>query len=450
MEDVYRHIEEHLEESLADLARLCELRSVSAQAQAIQETAEFVARLLEGMGFQTRIMPKPGGGHPVVYGELEGASPKTLVFYNHYDVQPPEPLEQWSSPPFKLTRRDDKLYARGVADDKGDLVSRLAALRALQAVRGRAPVNIKFCIEGDEEIGSPSLGPFVLENRHLLKGDACIWEGASVDWEGALLVYAGAKGLLYVQLEARGANRDVHSSWGTVIPNPAWRLVWALATLKDADERILVDGFYDDALPPTQEEEAAIKSLPADEDDRLRALSLPSFLKGVRGIDYHRRHLFESTCTIDGLTSGYQGEGAKTVLPATASAKLDFRLVPEQNPDEVLGALRRHLDRHGFQDIGVVPISGERPVRTPLSSPFLRLVCRTAEEVYGQPPRLLPNMAGTGPMYHFVRDLGLPTTGAGVGYPDSRAHAPDENIRVGDFILGTKHVAAILEGFARE
>jgi acetylornithine deacetylase/succinyl-diaminopimelate desuccinylase-like protein len=449
MDNIYHHIEEHLEGSLADLARLCEMPSVSAQGQAIRETAEFVARLLEDAGFQTRILPKPGGSHPVVYGELEGASPKTLVFYNHYDVQPPEPLELWSSPPFQLTRRDDRLYARGVSDDKGDIISRLAAVRAFQAVQGRAPVNIKFCVEGDEEIGSPNLEPFVLENRDLLKGDACIWEGASVDWEGAPQLYAGVKGLLYVQLEAKGANRDVHSSWGTVVPNPAWRLVWALSTLKEADERILIDGFYDGVQPPTLEDEAALRSLPSDEGERLRALELPSFLKGVRGVEYHRRHLFEPTCTIDGLTSGYQGEGAKTVLPATASAKLDFRLVPEQDPGEVLDRLRRHLDRHGFQDVKVVPISGEKPVRTPLESPFVKLVCRTAEQVYGRSPHLMPNMAGTGPMYHFVRDLGLPTAGAGIGYPDSRAHAPDENIRIGDFVLGTKHIAAILDGFAK-
>ena len=448
MDDIYRFIEEHLEESLADLTRLVELPSVSAQGQAIQETAEHVARLLEGAGFRTRILPKPGGVHPIVYGELEGASPRTLVFYNHYDVQPPEPLQLWSSPPFQLTRRDDRLYGRGVSDDKGDIVSRLAAVRALQAVRGRAPVNIKFCIEGDEEIGSPELEPFVLENRDLLKGDACIWEGASVDWEGALQLYAGVKGLLYVQLEARGASRDVHSSWGTVVPNPAWRLVWALSTLKDADERILIDGFYDGVLPPTLEEEAAIQSLPADEGEQLQTLGLASFLKGVRGVDYHRRHVFEPTCTIDGLTSGYQGEGTKTVLPATASAKLDLRLVPEQDPEDVLEKMRRHLDRHAFQDVKIVRMSGEKPVRTPLDSPFVELVRRTAAEVYGRPPRMAPNMAGTGPMYHFVRDLGLPTVGPGVGYSESRAHAPDENIRVGDFVLGTKHIAAILEGFA--
>jgi acetylornithine deacetylase/succinyl-diaminopimelate desuccinylase-like protein len=449
MEDIYRHIEEHLEESLADLTRLCELPSISAQGQAIGETAAFVARLLEGAGFRTRILPKPAGSHPVVYGELEGASPKTLVFYNHYDVQPPEPLEQWSSPPFQLTRRDDRLYARGVSDDKGDIISRLAAVRAFQAVQGRVPVNIKFCIEGDEEIGSPHLEPFVLEHRGLLKGDACIWEGASVDWDGAPQLYAGVKGLLYVQLEATGANRDVHSSWGTVVPNPAWRLVWALSALKDTDERILIDGFYDGVLPPTPDEEAALQPLPADEGERLESLGLASFLKGVRGVEYHRRHLFEPTCTIDGLTSGYQGEGAKTVLPATASAKLDFRLVPEQDPEEVLGGLRRHLDQHGFQDVKIVSISGEKPVRTPLDSAFVKLVCGTGEQVYGRPPRLMPNMAGTGPMYSFVRDLGLPTAGAGIGYPDSRAHAPDENIRIGDFVLGTKHIAAILDGFGK-
>ncbi len=449
MEDVYRYVEEHLEEALADLARLCELPSISAQGQAIQETAELVAGLLEGAGCRARLLPKPGGGPPVVFGELEGGSPKTLLFYNHYDVQPPEPLDEWQSPPFQLTRRDDKLYARGVCDDKADIVSRLAALQALRAVRGRVPVNIKFCIEGDEEIGSPNLEPFVQQNSDLLRGDACIWEGASVDWEGALQTYAGAKGLLYVQMEARGASRDIHSSWATVVPNPAWRLVWALGRLKDADERILIDGFYDDVLPPTKQQEAALRALPADEDDRLRALGLPSFLQDVRGFEYHRRRLFDPTCTIDGFASGYQGEGAKTVLPGRANAKLEFRLVPDQDPEDILSKLRAHLGRHGFGDVSVARICGEKPVRTDLSSPFIKLVCRTAEEVYGRPPRLLPNMAGTGPMYHFVRDLGLPTAGAGTGYPDSRAHAPNENIRMGDFVVGTKHVAAILEGFAR-
>ena len=444
MDEVYRHIEEHLEESLAELSRLCEKPSVSAQGIAILETAEFVEAMLRSCGFQTRVLPKREGGNPVVYGELEGASPYTLVFYNHYDVQPPEPLELWTSPPFQPARRDGRLYARGVSDNKGNIVSRLAAIRALRGARGRAPVNIKFLIEGDEEIGSPNLGPFLQEYGRLFRGDACIWEGASVNWEGVPVIYLGVKGLLYVELEVETASRDVHSSWATVVPNAAWRLVWALSTLKGADERVLIDGFYDDARPPTEAEQAALARLPNEEDESMRSLGLSSFLCGVRGLDYQVRHIFEPTCTIDGLTSGYQGPGSKTVSPCRASAKLDFRLVCDQDPGDILLKLRKHLDRRGFVDVAISHLSGEHPVRTPLDAPFVAVVAQAAEEVYGRPPYVIPNMAATGPMYHFVGDVGLPTASAGIGYPDARAHAPDENLRVSDFLLGTKHVAALL------
>ena len=449
MRDVYSHIEQHLETSLAELARLCEMPSVSAEGSVIRETAEFVAEMLAGDGFQSQVLPKRQGGNPVVYAGLTSASPLTLLFYNHYDVQPAEPVDLWSSPPFELTRRDDKLYARGVADNKGNIISRLAAVRAFRAVRGEVPVNIKFCLEGDEEIGSPGFGPFVLENKETLRADACIWEGGSVDWQGVPTVYLGAKGLLYVQLDAQGASRDVHSAWGTVVPNPAWRLAWALSSLKSADEKVLVEGFYEHVLQPSPEEMAALAALPSEEDENLRSLGLDGFIGGVRGLDYHRRHVFEPTCTIDGLSAGYQGPGAKTVLPATASAKLDFRLVPDQDPDDILTKLRRHLDRHGFGDVAVTYLSGERPARTPMTSPFVRTVCDAAEEVYGRRPYVTPNMAATGPMYHFIHDLGLPTASAGVGYPDSRAHAPNENIRIDDFIRGMKHIAAIIDRLGR-
>ncbi len=443
MKDVYRYIEEHLEESLAELARLCEKPSVSAQGTAIQETAEFVEGMLRSCGFRTRILPKRGG-NPVVFGELEGASPYTLLFYNHYDVQPPEPLDLWTSPPFQPARRQGRLYARGVSDNKGNIVSRLAAICAFRETRGQVPVNIKFCIEGDEEIGSPNLGPFVQEHAGLLRGDACIWEGASVNWEGTPVIYLGVKGLLYVELAVETAARDVHSSWATVVPNAAWRLVWALSTLKGPDERVLIDGFYDDVQPPTEQERAALARLPSEEEESLRSLGLSSFLCGVRGFDYQLRHIFEPTCTIDGLTSGYQGPGSKTVSPCRASAKLDFRLVPDQDPDDIALKLRRHLDRHGFADVAISHLSGERPVRTPMDAPFVKVVAEAAEEVYSRPPYVIPNMAATGPMYHFVRDLGLPTAAAGIGYPDARAHAPDENMRISDFLLGTKHIAALL------
>jgi acetylornithine deacetylase/succinyl-diaminopimelate desuccinylase-like protein len=448
MQDVFRHIEEHQQEAIDDLIRLCRLPSVSAEGRAIGETAELVSEMLRSLGFRTQIIPK-ADGHPVVHGELAGASTeKTILFYNHYDVQPAEPLDLWSSPPFEPALRDDKLYARGVCDNKGNIAARLAAIRAFQAVRGQVPLSLKFCIEGDEEIGSPGIEPFVEEQRQLLAADACLWEGGGVNWRGQPQITLGAKGLLYVELEACGANRDAHSSYATVVPNPAWRLAWALTTLKDSAENILIDGFYAQARASSPQERAAVEAMPSQEKDTARSLGLDGFLKGVRGLDYRLRHLFEPTCNIAGLGSGYQGPGTKTVLPARATAKLDFRLVPDQEPEDVLEKLQRHLREKGYGDVEVRCLVAERPARTPVDHPFVGLVCEAARQVYGQEPVLIPSMAGTGPLYPFVDTLGLPTADFGVGYPESRIHAPDESIRLADFLRGAKHIAAVLQRFA--
>jgi acetylornithine deacetylase/succinyl-diaminopimelate desuccinylase-like protein len=354
-------------------------------------------------------------------------------------------LEEWTSPPFAPTIYDGILRCRGVADNKGNIIARLYAIRAYQEVKGRLPISIKFCIEGEEEIGSPNLTAFVEQNRLLLKADACIWEGGSVNWQGQPVITFGVKGLLYVELVARGAARDVHSSLATVVPNPAWRLVWSLNSLKDKDERIRIDGFYDAIRPPSQKEVEAVKAIPLEEQELKENLGLRRFLLGLSGVEFGLRHFFEPTCNICGLTSGYGGEGSKTVLPCVARAKIDFRLVPDQRPEDVLTKLRRHLDENGFDDIDIVNLSGENPARTPLDSPFGEVVCQTAREVYGLDPVIEPTMAATGPMSCFTDMLGIPTVCMGIEYPDNRAHAPDENIRLTDFVKGTKHVAAVLD-----
>jgi len=447
MQDVFRYIEEHQEQAIDQLIRLVRLPSVSAQGGAIRETAQLVQSMLKELGFRAEIVPKEGG-NAFVLGELPGASAKTLLFYNHYDVQPAEPLELWSSPPFEAAIRDGKLYGRGVSDNKGNIIARLAAIRALQAVRGQVPVNIRFCIEGDEEIGSPAIEAFVEEHADRLAADACIWEGSGVNWQGQLQITLGVKGILYVELAAKGASRDAHSSYATVVPNPAWRLVWALASLKDADENILVDGFYDSVRPTTPQERAAVEAMPAEDEHTAESLGLTGFVKGVRGLDYRLRHVFEPTCNIAGLSAGYEGSGVKTVIPCQATAKLDFRLVPHQTPDEILDKLRRHLDAQGFADIEVRSLSAERPARTPMDHPFVEVVREAARQVYGVEPLVNPTIAGTGPLHPFIHTLGLPTADCGVGYPESRIHAPDENIRLADFVRGAQHVAAILERFA--
>ena len=449
MKQIYDYVDDHWHDGVADLIRLCHQPSVSAQGVGMSKMVQLLAQVMGEYGVITRILPVSKGKYPVVYGLIAGESPVTLLFYDHYDVQPPEPLELWTSPPFEPVQREGKLFARGVSDNKGNIVARLLALRAFQKTKRNLPITVKFIIEGEEEIGSPNLGAFVKRNRNLLKADACIWECGGVNWKDQPIIMLGLKGILYVQLEARSASQDVHSSMGTVVPNPAWRIVWALASIKDMDEHIQIAGFYDNVKPPTEQEIKAIKAIPRDDKETKQSLGLKEFIKGVTGFEYKSRHILEPICNICGINSGYAGQGSKTVLPCVAQAKLDFRLVPDQRPEEILSKLRKHLDRHGFSDIAIAPTTeGENPARTPLDSPFINIVASTGKEVFGVEPVIIPSMSGSGPMYYFTDILGLPTAGIGVDYLGSRAHAPDENIRLADFILGTKHVAALLERMA--
>ncbi len=450
MTDVGPYIEAHLDESLDLLRRFVAMPSVSAQKQAIPETAAFVKEMLESAGATVSIIEKEAPGHPVVVGELPGESAYTLLLYNHYDVQPPEPLDLWTAPPFEMRRDGDHLYGRGISDNKGHLVSRLLAIKALQAARGgRLPVSIKFLVEGDEEIGSAKLLEFVQKHRERLAADVCLHEGGGVNAGGRPLVSLGVKGIVSVGLRVRTAVRDAHSSLGAVLPNAAWRLVWALSTLKDTAENVLIPGFYDNVRPPTPAEAAFLRDMPADEAELLATLQVRDAVCGVRGYEYRLRLTFAPTCTINGMGSGYQGTGSKTVLPAEATAKLDFRLVPDQDPADIVAKLRTHLDQRGFEDVQINASDGEYPARSDANHPFVEVVRSTARTVYGQEPVMIPNGAGTQPLHPMMHTLNVPMASAGISSPDGRAHAPDENIRLGDFILGTKHVAAIIEGVAR-
>jgi acetylornithine deacetylase/succinyl-diaminopimelate desuccinylase-like protein len=451
MQEIFNYIDDHWEEAISDLKRLCAQPSISAQGEGMAEMAQLTSQMLEEYNVSPQILPVPGSSYPVVYGEIKGQSPVTLLFYNHYDVQPPEPLELWTTQPFEPDLREGKLFARGVADNKGDIAARLLALRAFLKVRGKLPISVKFVIEGEEEIGSPHLAKFVEQNQQFLKANACIWECGGMNWKNQPTVSLGVKGILYVQLEARGASVDVHSSMGTIVPNPAWRLVWALASLKDMNENIRIAGFYEHVSPPTSQETDAVKAMPSDEDEIKESLGLRKFVKGVTGFDYRSRHILEPVLNICGMESGYTGPGSKTVLPCVAHAKLDFRLVPHQRPDDILNKLRKHLDSHGFADITISPTTeGENPARTPIDSHFVGIVAQAAREVYGMEPVIIPSMAGSGPMYSFTDTLGLPTALIGVSYAGSRAHAPDEHIRIADFILGAKHIAALIERMASD
>jgi len=441
-----RWLEDRLDGSLEELRRLVAQPSVVAQKVGIGPCADLVASMLRARGFATEILPTEGS--PVVVAERAGRSDRTLVIYNHYDVQPPEPLDLWTSPPFEPALRDGRLYGRGVSDDKGHLVARLHAIDALLAASGELPCRIKFVIEGEEEVGSVHLPAFLERERERLHGDACLWEFGYVDPHDRPQLHAGLRGICYVELRVRTAARDAHSGvGGSIFPNAAWRLTWALASLKGPDEHIKIPGHYDKVRPPSARDRELMAEAP-DKTDEFRDLyGVRRFLRGLGGLDLKIAEVFEPTCTICGITAGYQGPGSKTVLPAYASAKVDFRLVPDQMPEDVFRALRAHLDAQGFEDVETVLLGGTGPGRTDPHHPFLALVARTAEPVYGAPMRIVPMTGGSGPTHSFIHILDLPIATAGLGYPDTRAHAPDENIRVDLYLKHAKHVVRLLDAF---
>jgi len=443
------YLETHMDESIAELSRLVAQPSVGAQNLGMHECAALVAGMLRQRGFATEVMPT--GGAPVVFGERKGRSDKTLLFYCHYDVQPPEPLELWETPPFEPSLRDGKLYGRGVGDDKGHLVARLFAVDALLSTLGELPCTVKFIIEGEEETSSVHLHEYVRNNLERLKADGCIWEFGGVDHTETPVQYLGLRGICYVELSVETATTDVHSGLGgSIFPNAAWRLVWALNSLKGADERIRLPGFYDKVRKPSARDIELMAALPETSEVYKQQYGIKSFIKGLTGgVDLRVEEVFTPTCTICGLTSGYQGPGSKTVQPAKASAKVDFRLVPDQEPAEVVEQLRRHLHANSFTDVKVELLGGEAPARTDPDDPFVRLVCDTAVEVYGRPMRILPMGGGSGPSAPFIHDLGLPVATAGLGHPDGRGHAPNENIRLDLYLKHAKHMARLLTEFGR-
>jgi acetylornithine deacetylase/succinyl-diaminopimelate desuccinylase-like protein len=443
------YLEGNLNSSLAELSRLCAQPSVAAQNWGMQECAKLVAELLAKRNFSVEVMPTKGA--PVVFAERKGLLDKTLMFYDHYDVQPPEPLDEWHSPPFEPEIRDGKMYARGVADNKGHIISRLHAIDAILDRDGELPCNIKFIIEGEEETSSVHLHEFIEVNQAKLAADACIWEFGGVDFRDVPIQYLGMRGICYVELSVRSAKIDAHSGLGgSIFPNAAWRLIWALRSIKGSDEIIRLPGHYDDVIPPSARDREYMEAMPEIADEYKERYGLDNFLHDLTGgVELRLAEIFKPTCTICGLDSGYQGEGSKTVLPAFASAKVDFRLVPNQKPEKVLASLRKFLDDLGFEDIEITYLGGEPAARTDPDDPFVDLVVRTAEPVYNHKMQIMPMIGGSGPNYPFIHTLGLPVATAGIGHPGSQAHAPNENIRIDLFLKGAEHISRIIQEFGQ-
>ncbi|WDZ79123.1 M20/M25/M40 family metallo-hydrolase (plasmid) [Ensifer adhaerens] len=415
-----------------NLTDLVAIPSVSARGEGLERCAQRVEELLSEAGFQTA--QYPGGVGPFVVGEV-GDGPFTLVIYNHYDVQPEDPVSLWTAPPFDLTERDGRLFGRGSADDKGEFVSRLAGWRAFRSqYQQPLPFKLIWIVEGEEEIGSPSLVRFLGERFPDTKADLCWWEFGEVDRSGRPIILMGFKGILAVELQCRTAKTDLHSSLGAIFDNPLWRLAAAVSSLRDASGRVLIDGFYEDVIAPNARSAKLAAWPPFALEDLQDETGGQRLLSGVDASSFYEHLNFEPCLNVNGFHGGYGGEGAKTVLPCYGSAKLDFRLAPGQRPVRIAELLRRQLDRNGFDDIEVKILDAEvLGVRSDPLNYSVEVGARLLEKWFGRPAVIQPSSAASGLAHPFVHKFGATLFGAGLTHHGAMLHSPDENILIEHF-----------------
>ena len=430
------------------LSEACAIPSMALDPAALERMSAWLEDKLVEIGAKTERLSYPSAPDALLAHIGDGE--RVVLVYDHYDVQPVDPLDLWTSDPFTPVIRDGVFYARGAADNKGDLVARLAGIDAYRKARGDLPVTLKILVEGEEETGSKSFEGIVERYGDKLAADGCIWEGVGVDHAGRPELVFGAKGLCYLELKLRLLNEDQHSSLAVVAPNAGWRLIEALSTMRDDSGRVLIDGFYDDVDAPGKGDLELLETYPFDEGAERNRLGITSFVRDASGVTLLKRLFFEPTCNLAGFVSGFTVPGtSKTVLPKEAMAKLDLRLVPNQDPHDIADKVRSHLDQRGFDDVEMTTFSMEHPVRSPADSAIGRAAIAAASQTFEREPAIAPMMIATGPMYPVAHTLGIPTVSpAGVCRPDSNIHAPNENCRVDDYLKIVEYTAAWIEAYA--
>lgn len=443
-----KYVDTHMDDLVSDLQTLIRQPSISAKNEGIEECAKLVQKLLKKSGITSEILRLKKGVAPIVYGEIKSKqnSRKTLMFYNHYDVQPAEPFDLWDDPPFSGVRKGNKVFGRGATDDKGELIARIKSVEACLKTTGDVPCNIKFVIEGEEETGSAHIEDYLKKYQKKFSCDGVIWEFGYVDAKNRPIVGLGMKGLLFVELSVNESIRDAHSSLAVLIKNPAWRLIEAVNTLRNSDGKILIKDWYKEVSSFSKNDLDLIKKEPFDENVFKKEFGIKSFVANKKGMDAKKALVGGATCNIAGFVSGYTGDGAKTVLPGSALVKIDFRLIPKMDPKKQIIRLKKHLKSKGFSDVGIKVYHGEAAARTNSTHPFVTQVKDAADKSFGKSILNVSN-AGTGPMYPFVEILKAPCISIGSTYMFSRIHSPNEFARVDLLKKTTKCMCEIMENF---
>ena len=439
-----RYVDRHAQSFAERLQMLCRMPSVAARGTGMRAMAETVEQMMQRVGIGTRSF-RIGNGYPIIYGEC-GAGPHAFVIYGHYDVQPVGHLTDWSVGPFAASIIDGKLYARGAANSKGDLLARLAAVEAYQKTLGKLPACFRFIVEGEDGLGSPSLYRFTAEHPDLLQAEGCLWDEGYRDTKERPVISLGFKGITFLELRAHGARTDLHSKWGTIVPNPAWRLVQALSTITSPKGVITIDGFSSHLAPVTEEDLKALKGIELDEAGLKREFRIAGWVRAMKGEALIKEHIFGPTCTICGIQTGHTEAGAKTVLPSTAMARLDFRLVPDLTPELVVRLLREHLNVRGFKDIEVIELGSAPLAKSSANSSVARAATESALEIYGVPPIVYPMDPSSGPVGAVcgASNPSAPVASFGISYAGSNPHGPDEHIRLDDFLQSIKFIGRVI------
>ena len=433
-------------EELKNFLRIPSVSSLSNHQKDIRKGAEWLKKALEKAGMENaRIDETPG--HPVVYADWLHADGKpTVLVYGHYDVQPVDPLHLWETPPFDPHVRDNKLYARGASDDKGQTFMHIKAVEALLQLNGELPVNIKFIIEGEEEIGSPNLPAYVDQNKEQLKADVIVISDTGMQGPGRPAVCYGLRGLAGIQIDVKGPKGDLHSGlYGGAVQNPLHAIVEILASFRDKEGVIQVDGFYEDVLPVSDEERAEFAALEFDVEQEKRDLGIEEDF-GEKGYSFVERTWIRPTLEVNGITGGFSGEGIKTVLPSEASTKITCRLVPDQDPDDIVAKLRAHVEAHKPAGVRVeiTDFDKGKPFLTPYDHPAIQAAGRSYEKIY-QVPTAYTRMGGSVPIVAaFDEILGLPVVLMGFGLSSENFHAPNEHFHLENFDKGLRVISDYL------
>jgi acetylornithine deacetylase/succinyl-diaminopimelate desuccinylase-like protein len=437
-------------EELKDLLRIPSISTLPENNEATHRAADFVADHLESAGLE-HVEVIETSRHPLVYADwLHAPGKPTVLCYGHFDVQPPDPLDLWETPPFEPTERNGNLYARGSADDKGQMFSHIKAIEAIKAVYGRPPVNIKFLIEGEEEVGGLSVAEYVAANPEKLKADVALVSDTEMYAPGLPTLNIGLRGLVYVEIESRGPMRDLHSGlYGGAAPNAVFGLIELLSKAKNADGHILIPGIYDDVEPPSAEERTSWQHLPFEESEYLKDEVGSTELTGEPGYSVFERTWARPTFEVHGIAGGFTGAGAKTVIPAKAVAKVSIRLVPRQDPQKIVQALKKFVNDNtprGIQfDVRVLSAGPGLMVNT--DHPAIRVAAKAFSDIFGK-PTVFTRSGGSIPIVgDFATHLGIPTILMGFGLPDDGLHSPNEKYNIRNYYDGIRTLAHFFEEY---